>query len=130
MQTIIRNVSLLTSTVNERGEKRMTSSAGISPTPRNAPTVRSAAAFANNSSSNASFNTSANPQSVNDSPSISPRFVVDPRAGVITQYLNNEGKITNQFPSNVVVAYLRAGLTQDGSSANQQAQAVQNSTTV
>jgi len=114
----------------------MTSSAGIISTTINAPTVRVAAASANSgaSSFNASTtNTADNKNGATTSiPSISPRFVVDPRAGVITQYLNNEGKVTNQFPSNVVVAYLRAGLTQDGSSRNGasgQAKVAQSTTT-
>lgn len=47
-------------------------------------------------------------------PAISPRLVVDPRAGVLIQYLNNNGEVATQIPSTTVVAYLRAGLTAEG----------------
>jgi hypothetical protein len=45
---------------------------------------------------------------------ISPRIVVDPLAGVITQFLSATGQLESQIPSAAVVAYLRAGLTPDG----------------
>lgn len=45
---------------------------------------------------------------------VSPRVIVDPVVGLIDQYLDGNGKVTNQFPSAVVVAYLKSGLTQDG----------------
>jgi len=45
---------------------------------------------------------------------ISPRIVVDPLAGVITQFLSTNGQVQSQIPSAAVVAYLRAGLTSSG----------------
>jgi hypothetical protein len=45
---------------------------------------------------------------------ISPRIVVDPLAGVITQFLSATGTVQSQIPSAAVVAYLRAGLTSSG----------------
>jgi hypothetical protein len=47
-------------------------------------------------------------------PVISPRIVIDPSAGVITQYLNSNGDVQAQLPSITAVAYLRAGLARDG----------------
>jgi hypothetical protein len=46
--------------------------------------------------------------------SISPRIIVDPVAGAITQFLNTTGQVETQIPSAAVVAYLRAGLTSAG----------------
>lgn len=46
--------------------------------------------------------------------SISPRIIDDPTAGIITQYLDSSGKVASQYPSSRVVAYLRAGLTEQG----------------
>jgi hypothetical protein len=52
---------------------------------------------------------------VNDSSApISPRIVVDPLAGPITEFLSANGQIQAQTPSAAVVAYLRAGLTSSG----------------
>jgi hypothetical protein len=45
---------------------------------------------------------------------ISPRIVVDPLAGPITEFLTSTGQIQTQIPSAAVVAYLRAGLTSTG----------------
>src|SRR5579871_1521720 len=42
------------------------------------------------------------------------RAVIDPSAGVVLQYLNNDGTLQSQSPSSAAVAYLRAGLTADG----------------
>jgi hypothetical protein len=47
-------------------------------------------------------------------PPISPRIVVDPLAGPITEFLTTSGQIQAQTPSAAVVAYLRAGLTSSG----------------
>ena len=48
---------------------------------------------------------------------LSPRLVSDPVAGVvIAQYLSSTGETSMQLPSQAVVAYLRSGLTADGSS--------------
>jgi hypothetical protein len=43
----------------------------------------------------------------------SPRITVDPRAGVILQFLDNKGQVESQSPTFAAVAYLRAGLTGD-----------------
>lgn len=45
---------------------------------------------------------------------ISPRIVVDPLAGPITEFLTTSGQVQAQIPSAAVVAYLRAGLTAEG----------------
>jgi hypothetical protein len=45
---------------------------------------------------------------------ISPRIVVDPLAGVITEFLNTTGQVQSQIPSAAVVAYLRVGLDASG----------------
>lgn len=44
----------------------------------------------------------------------SPRITVDPRAGVILQFLDSKGQVESQSPTFAAVAYLRAGLTRDG----------------
>ena len=54
------------------------------------------------------------PLAASASPGISPRIVVDPLAGPITQFLNSTGQVQSQIPSSAVVAYLRAGLTSQG----------------
>lgn len=56
-------------------------------------------------------------------PAISPRIVIDPTAGVITQYLNSNGDVQSQLPSITAVAYLRAGLTPDGLSNKESTEA-------
>jgi hypothetical protein len=60
--------------------------------------------------------TQAASSSANSTAPISPRIVVDPLAGVITQFLTSTGGIEAQIPSQAVVAYLRAGLEADGTS--------------
>lgn len=72
--------------------------APASVTPVSAPAATSAAAPAK-----------SEPQ-----PSISPRLVIDPLAGLITQYLNGDGKVESQIPSTAAVAYIRAGLSDKG----------------
>jgi len=52
--------------------------------------------------------------SVGQSAVISPKIVFDPQAGMITEYVNSQGKITQQTPSAAAVAYLHAGLTAQG----------------
>jgi hypothetical protein len=47
-----------------------------------------------------------------------PRVVVDPVAGLITEFTAG-GSVVNQFPSTTVVAYLRLGLDADGFSKSQ-----------
>jgi hypothetical protein len=44
----------------------------------------------------------------------SQRFQNDPQAGLILQYLGDNGQLVSQVPSQTVVAYLRAGLTAQG----------------
>ena len=43
-----------------------------------------------------------------------PRILLDPSAGLITEYLGANGNVVSQTPSAVTVAYLRLGLTPDG----------------
>ena len=38
----------------------------------------------------------------------------DPFAGVVIQFLNNKGDVAAQTPTAAALAYLRAGLTEDG----------------
>ncbi|MGE3622564.1 MAG: hypothetical protein AB7H77_01640 [Bdellovibrionales bacterium] len=45
---------------------------------------------------------------------ISPRITIDPLAGVITEFLGENGQVKAQIPSATVVAYLRAGLNPQG----------------
>jgi hypothetical protein len=52
--------------------------------------------------------------SAGQAPVISPKIVIDPLAGVITEYVNSQGKVTQQTPSVAAVAYLHAGLTAQG----------------
>jgi hypothetical protein len=81
------------------------------------------AVSANTNSNNINNNfsqidTSPQPATDNSNPGISPRIVVDPLAGVITQFLSQTGQVESQIPSTTVVAYLRAGLEADGQSKN------------
>ena len=46
--------------------------------------------------------------------SLAPRLKIDPVAGLITQYFDPSGNVSSQVPSVLVLSYLRAGLTQDG----------------
>jgi hypothetical protein len=61
-----------------------------------------------------STNDTSKPLTADSNTSISPRIVVDPLAGVITQFLSSTGQVESQIPSSAVVAYLRAGLQADG----------------
>lgn len=45
---------------------------------------------------------------------ISPRLTTDPVAGVIIQFLDGGGDVSSQYPSKAAVAYLKAGLSADG----------------
>jgi len=54
----------------------------------------------------------------------SPRLIDDPSAGFITEYLSANGsQVIYQTPSAVTVAYLKLGLTADGLTKSQAAQA-------
>ncbi|MDR3424261.1 MAG: hypothetical protein P4M13_04170 [Alphaproteobacteria bacterium] len=54
-----------------------------------------------------------------------PRVVLDPMAGFITEYLSGDGgQVVSQSPSAITVAYLRQGLTPDGSSKHAEAPSV------
>ena len=45
----------------------------------------------------------------------SPRILLDPSAGFITQYLSANGsQVVSQTPTAITVAYMRLGLTPDG----------------
>lgn len=56
---------------------------------------------------------------------LSPRMKADPTAGVvIMEYLTDAGEKTAQIPSEAVVAYLRSGLTADGSPAKDEVASV------
>lgn len=59
----------------------------------------------------------------------SARIIIDPVAGVITEYLDQKGDVQDQSPSSSVVAYLRAGLTAQGFSKPAAAVATTASTT-
>ena len=96
----------------------MTSSVGI--VGLNTAAAQQTSASANASSLSVSTTDTTNTSTTSkpltggsDSP-ISPRIVVDPLAGVITQFLSSSGVLQSQIPSAAVVAYLRAGLTPDG----------------
>ncbi|MDD3371109.1 MAG: hypothetical protein PHE27_04705 [Alphaproteobacteria bacterium] len=52
------------------------------------------------------------------SPLRNPQVIQDPTAGFITQYIAMNGQIINQSPSAIVVAYLRQGLTAEGTPKN------------
>lgn len=59
----------------------------------------------------------AKEQATTDSPAVpfSPRITADPYTGVvISEYLSSSGEKTIQIPSETVVAYLRSGLTAQG----------------
>jgi hypothetical protein len=45
---------------------------------------------------------------------ISPSIKSDPLAGTVVQFLNSQGEVAAQIPSEAALAYLRAGLTADG----------------
>jgi hypothetical protein len=49
-----------------------------------------------------------------------PRVLIDPSAGLVTEYLNNAGsQVVSQIPSAASVAYLRIGLTAEGLEKNE-----------
>lgn len=50
----------------------------------------------------------------NAAATFSQRFRNDPQAGLILEYLGDNGQLVSQVPSQTVVAYLRAGLTAEG----------------
>lgn len=80
----------------------------------NGGTGVSGTARASASSSAASASYSATTEGVQAAP-LSPRMTVDPSAGVvIMEYLTDSGDKTAQLPSEAVVAYLRSGLSADG----------------
>ncbi len=79
-----------------------------------AQTVSTASASSANTTSAAAASADLKPFKGSSSTPISPRIVVDPRAGVITEFLSSNGEIQAQIPSTTVVAYLRAGLNADG----------------
>ncbi|MBP7251852.1 MAG: hypothetical protein KBA75_00040 [Alphaproteobacteria bacterium] len=62
----------------------------------------------------------------------SPLITVDPRAGVILQFLDSKGQVESQSPTFAAVAYLRAGLTRDGytKDADAEADAAPDTTTI
>jgi hypothetical protein len=84
--------------------------AGLTQGGTQAPTGPSSAAVVSLPQSNID----SKPLTQANSTPISPRIVVDPLAGVITEFLNTNGQLQSQIPSAAVVAYLRAGLTPDG----------------
>lgn len=49
-----------------------------------------------------------------DAQPFSPRWRNDPQVGLILEYLGDKGAVVQQTPSQTVVAYLRAGLTEQG----------------
>lgn len=70
-----------------------------------------ARASASSSASSASYGATMGVQAA----PLSPRMTVDPSAGVvIMEYLTDAGDKTAQLPSEAVVAYLRSGLSADG----------------
>jgi len=74
---------------------------------------QAAAANAKAVSSTAASSAAASTQS--SAATISPRLVYNAAAGVIvTEFLSSAGQIQVQLPSKVAVAYLQAGLTQQG----------------
>ena len=79
--------------------------------PPQAPTNTAVSTPANTTQSSS---VDTKPLTGSSSTPISPRLVVDPLAGVITEFLSSNGQVQSQIPSAAVVAYLRAGLTADG----------------
>ena len=72
--------------------------------------LRATAALASTPASTASATTGASKIQ-----RISPTMKSDPMSGVlITEYLSSNGDVRVQIPSDVVVAYLRSGLTSTG----------------
>jgi hypothetical protein len=87
-----------------------TSTIGATP----APVV--AVPLAKVSSPSATFSTAPNTSAIDQQLAITKaKVVVDAASGlVINEYINNTGAIVSQIPSQVVVAYLQAGLTAQG----------------
>jgi hypothetical protein len=76
----------------------------------NGTALRAAVAAASTSTSTASATTGTSQVQ-----RISPTIKSDPMSGVlITEYLSANGDVRMQIPSDVVVAYLRSGLTSTG----------------
>jgi hypothetical protein len=96
------------------GTRNMTNAVSNISTPQNAPQQVQTNAAASTSSNNAFNSVDTKPLTGSSNTPISPRLVVDPMAGVITQFLSATGTVESQIPSAAVVAYLRAGLTADG----------------
>ena len=93
----------------------MTNAVNTISLPGNAPPqAQSNTAASTLVNSNQSNNADTKPLVGNSNTPISPRIVVDPLAGVITQFLSTDGQVQSQIPSAAVVAYLRAGLTSNG----------------
>ncbi|MCL2468845.1 MAG: hypothetical protein FWF24_01250 [Alphaproteobacteria bacterium] len=56
---------------------------------------------------------------------LSPRAVSDPVAGVVVmEYLSSTGEVSDRFPSSTVLAYLRSGLSADGTPSRDPGEAV------
>ena len=91
----------------------MTNSVGIVGSTQSAPQPAPAGTAISTTTNAPAGSTVFKPQTDSTAP-ISPRIVVDPLAGAITEYLNTSGQVQSQIPSAAVVAYLRAGLTSDG----------------
>jgi len=118
----------------------MTSTVGTVGLPQNAPQQAPVSASVSAPSSGggavAATNVDTKPLVGGSNTSISPRIIVDPLAGVITQFLTDAGQVQSQIPSAAVVAYLRAGLTSTGEvkstpeTQDQHAQTAKNDNTV
>jgi hypothetical protein len=92
----------------------MTNAVGNISTPQNAPQQVQTNSAASTSSNGTFTSVDTKPLTGGSNTPISPRIVVDPLAGVITQFLSATGTVESQIPSAAVVAYLRAGLTASG----------------
>lgn len=99
----------------------MTQSASVTGTGSDALAYRPAVSASSNAPTPASQTAQAAASGA--SVAISPRIIMDPVVGMITQYLDSKGVIQVQLPSVAAVAYLKAGLTADGSSKDVPAQA-------
>jgi len=92
----------------------MTSSVGIVGSSAQSAPPQAAASVAAPASNTSDSSLTSKPLVGSSNTPISPRIVVDPLAGVITQFLSATGQLESQIPSAAVVAYLRAGLTTQG----------------
>jgi hypothetical protein len=111
------SVGIVTSTQNPAPQTPGSANAPVSPPPSSATESFKTQTAQNQQSQNAPAVTQPATPAVGVSDSntpISPRIVVDPLAGPITEFLSSNGQIQAQFPSATVVAYLRAGLTSSG----------------